>query len=306
MTHPLSSSQKVLGMIIDSSRCIDCKACLVSCKVANNVPENQWRNWIKESHTASNNTVGVMDALDSLDGGKGSTTTYQPGGCMQCANAPCLEACPTGATYKNEADGVVLVDKGLCIGCGNCIPACPYGARFRHAVDNVVDKCDFCEERRAQGLLPACVDTCITKARIFGPIDEAIQEYQHRLDTEGAPPINRLIYIEPQQTTTNPSLQYINDTAPQDWPVEAEVPLSMRLMSGTPGKGLYGLAGLSLLGVLGMCFTQFREGRMEKRRLENTKEPKETQNPTKASAHTSEAHGTNDKATVTKREKHDE
>lgn len=265
MANPLSSSKKpVLGMIIDSSRCIDCKACLVSCKVANNVPENQWRNWIKESHAS-------RDAVSALaSDGESGKTTYQPGGCMQCANAPCLEACPTGATFKNEADGVVLVDKGLCIGCGNCIPACPYGARFRHATDNVVDKCDFCEDRRAQGLLPACVDTCITKARIFGPIDEAIQEYQQRFKDEGAPPIDRLIYIEPKETTTNPSLQYVNDTAPKDWPVEAETPLSMRLMTGTPGKGLYGLAGLSLLGVFGMCLTQFREERMEKRRLAKT------------------------------------
>lgn len=267
MANPLSSSNKaVLGMIIDSSRCIDCKACLVSCKVANNVPENQWRNWIKESHPSRD----AMDALAS--NGQSGKTSYQPGGCMQCANAPCLEACPTGATFKNEADGVVLVDKGLCIGCGNCIPACPYGARFRHSVDNVVDKCDFCEERRAQGLLPACVDTCITKARIFGPLDEAIKEYQQRFKDEGAPPIDRLIYIEPKDTTTNPSLQYVNNTAPQDWPVEAETPLSMRLMAGTPGKSLYGLAGLSLLGVFGMCLTQFREGRMEKRRLANKQE----------------------------------
>lgn len=273
-----SEKKPVLGMIIDSSRCIDCKACLVSCKIANNVPEGQWRNWIKSD---------PGDEQATYKGQVFIRAHYQPGGCMHCSEAPCLAACPTGATYRNEADGVIMVDKGLCIGCGNCIPACPYGARFRHAGNNRVDKCDFCAERRERGLLPACVDTCITKARTFGLLDEALQGAEKRQAREGAPGIDRLVRIEPLPLKTEPSLRYINNTAPKDWPVQPETPLPMRIMTGSPGKGLFGLAGLSFLGVALMCLTQFREGRMEKRRAHD----KAQKPPQGASTREEEKHG---------------
>lgn len=245
-----------LGMIIDSSRCIDCKACLVSCKVANNVPEGQWRNWIKSDSSA-------RDARWTND--FDVSVHYQPGGCMHCADAPCLDACPTGATYRNPVDGVILVDKALCIGCGSCIPACPYQARFRHAVENVVDKCDFCAERRAKGLQPACVDTCPTKARIFGPLGWAEEQAESRFSAEGAALVETLVAIEPKEAPTGPRLLYVNATKPQEWPVQAQSPLPMRLMTGLPGKALFAAVGASFLGVLVMCLTQFREQRMARK-----------------------------------------
>ena len=105
---------------------------------------------------------------------EGSTAAmhFQPGNCMQCDIPTCVQACPTGSTFKDEKDGVVKVNERLCIGCGSCIPACPYGARFRHPEKKIVDKCDFCEHRRVQGDLPACVTTCPTKARVFGDLND--------------------------------------------------------------------------------------------------------------------------------------
>lgn len=246
-----------LTMLIDSSRCIDCKACLVSCKVANAVPEGQWRNWIKRMPAQRN-------ALD--DSGTGAKAHYQPGGCMQCAEAPCLAACPTGATYRDTATGVVLVDTGLCIGCGNCIPACPYGARFRHAHNNIVDKCDFCAARRAQGLQPACVDTCPTKARSFGPRDDVMRQVRERVEQEGAPVLKALLPVEPAVAKTEPRLLYINATAPDNWPSEPVQPAPMQLMAGIPGKAVYALVGLSALGALVMGLTQLRERCMARRK----------------------------------------
>ena len=147
-----------LAMVIDSSKCIDCKACMVSCKVANEVPEGQWRNWIKQD---------MPDLMASRPG----RAHFQPGGCMHCDNPTCVAACPTGATFKSDKDGTVVIDQDLCIGCGNCIPACPYAARYRHPEKKKAEKCDFCTERRARGQVPACVDTCPTKARVFGDIN---------------------------------------------------------------------------------------------------------------------------------------
>lgn len=254
-------------MVIDSSRCIDCKACMVSCKVANAVPEGQWRNWIKYQ-------PGTRNALD--DSGAGAKAHYQPGGCMQCAAAPCLAACPTGATYRDAATGVVLVDAALCIGCGNCIPACPYGARFRHAERHIVDKCDFCVARRAEGLQPACVDTCPTKARSFGPREAVLREVQARIQQEGAATIQTLLAVEPAVAKTEPRLLYVNSTAPARWPVEPVQPTPMMLMTGAPGKAAYALAGLTALGALVMGLTQFRERRVQKKEPQAPKAHAET------------------------------
>lgn len=240
-----------LQMIIDSSRCIDCKACMVACKIANNVPGGQWRNWIKIERSGG----------DAAGNTSNTTVHYQPGGCMHCAEAPCLAACPTKATYRNTANGVIMVDHALCIGCGNCIPACPYGARFRHAKLNIVDKCDFCTHRLSQGLAPACVDTCPTKARSFGVEGVVRTALSQRFESEGAGPVTALLALGPPQTSTVPSLLYVNDTSPKNWPVEPVTPLPMRLMSGFLSTALYLAVGAAALGAGLMGLTQFRERR---------------------------------------------
>lgn len=225
------------AMIIDSSRCIDCKGCVAACKVANQVPGEHFRNWVKQS-------APVVAA------GKGHGQHFQPGGCMHCDNPTCVQACPTGATYKDPATGMVEIDRGLCIGCGNCIPACPYGARYRHPELRVADKCDYCAERRAHGLMPACVDTCPTKARVFGDLNDPDSEASRLLKANQG----RLVRVVNARTDTKPNMFYIASTAPLDWPVEARMPTPMKLMAEalTPGLRLaVGLSGLGALAMLG-------------------------------------------------------
>ncbi|EGJ49825.1 4Fe-4S dicluster domain-containing protein [Desulfocurvibacter africanus] len=225
------------AMVIDSSRCIDCKGCVASCKVANKVPEGHFRNWVKQSAPV----VAV---------GKGAGQHFQPGACMHCDNPTCVQACPTGATWKDPATGMVEIDRGLCIGCGNCIAACPYGARYRHATLRVADKCDYCAERRAHGLGPACVDTCPTKARVFGDINDPNSEAAILLATNQ----DRIVRVVNQKSDTKPNMYYIAATAPLDWTVEAKMPTPMKLMADalTPGlRVAVGLAGLGALAMLG-------------------------------------------------------
>jgi tetrathionate reductase subunit B len=126
--------------------------------------------------------------------------------CNNCAEPPCVPPCPVkGATYKRE-DGVVMVNRDLCIGCGRCVGACPYGARFLHphipakndpskytkevsevrgkkAKDlRVVDKCDYCSHRLAAGIEePACVRNCAGKARIFGDMNDPQSEISRQM-----------------------------------------------------------------------------------------------------------------------------
>jgi len=106
--------------------------------------------------------------------------------CNHCDNPPCVRVCPTQATWRRD-DGIVMMDYHRCIGCRYCMAACPYGSRsfnwrdpvpyvkeinldYPTRTKGVVEKCDFCEERLALGLQPACVEACKTGALTFGEI----------------------------------------------------------------------------------------------------------------------------------------
>ena len=150
-------------MVLDISKCIDCKACTIACKIENNIPlvEDNYRNWVAEEPLR-----GVFPKLGQ---------SFIPGQCMQCGDPPCEKVCPTSATYIN-GDGIVLVDDKKCIGCKYCITACPYDARFYNEKRGAVDKCTFCVQRIYAGRLPACVETCPTKVRVFGDLNDPESE----------------------------------------------------------------------------------------------------------------------------------
>jgi len=164
------------AMGIDIHKCIGCGRCVNACKIENKVPEEPYyfRTWVERYVIPSEGDAQV----DSPNGGRDGfpelktepdmlRTFFVPKLCNQCANPPCVQVCPVGATFSTQ-DGVVLVDETYCVGCRYCIQACPYGARYLHPVKKVADKCTFCYHRIRKGLLPACVEVCPTQARVFG------------------------------------------------------------------------------------------------------------------------------------------
>ena len=195
------SKSKKYGMVIDTTKCIDCKACMVACKVENNVPEGLWRNWIRP----------LWELSDSRK------IEFQPGQCMQCDTPSCVAACPVDATYK-QADGLVVIDPIKCIGCGNCITACPYGARYRDPVTRRADKCDFCEHRLKRGEDPACVVTCPTKVRTFGDLNDAHSEVSRKVKEE------KLVRVNAPHVNTRPNIYYREGTRLLDWAVTPTLP----------------------------------------------------------------------------------
>ncbi len=205
MTPP---KPKKYGIVINASKCIDCKACLIACKVENQLPTGYWRNWIRPLW----NTEGT---------GK---SEFQPGQCMQCDNPSCVAACPVGATYK-QADGLVVINAAKCIGCGNCLTACPYGARYRNPERRIADKCDFCQHRIERNQEPACVVTCPTRARVFGDLNDPESDVRLLLEKE------ELVRIIGPHSNTRPNIYYHQGTQQLDWAVSPTLAVNVHMPS---------------------------------------------------------------------------
>jgi Fe-S-cluster-containing dehydrogenase component/formate-dependent nitrite reductase membrane component NrfD len=142
--------------VIDHTRCIACHACTVACKSENEVPLSVTRTYVKHVE------VGTFPRV---------RRAYQVTRCNQCADAPCVTACPTSAMFQRP-DGIVDFDKAACIGCKACIAACPYDAIFMNPEDHSAEKCNFCAHRIDMGLEPACVVVCPTEAIVVGDLND--------------------------------------------------------------------------------------------------------------------------------------
>ena len=174
------SSKTRWGMLIDTNKCADnCNACVTACNEENGItshnrPETD-AQWIRKVTLKDKRTQHV---------------TNLPLMCQHCAHPPCVDVCPTGASFKRD-DGIVLVDKHICIGCRYCMMACPYKARsFVHETitdqlpdmprgKGTVESCTFCVHRVDKGETPACVVACNEAehgAMIFGDLNDPNSE----------------------------------------------------------------------------------------------------------------------------------
>jgi Fe-S-cluster-containing dehydrogenase component len=142
--------------LLDQNRCIGCHACTTACKSENEVPVGVTRTYVKSVD------VGVFPQARRV---------FQVTRCNQCADAPCVAACPTEAMYRRE-DGIVDFDKSICIGCKACMAACPYDAIFINPEDHSAEKCNMCAHRIDMGLEPACVTVCPTEAILVGDLND--------------------------------------------------------------------------------------------------------------------------------------
>ncbi|KAF0108118.1 MAG: 4Fe-4S ferredoxin [Anaerolineaceae bacterium] len=160
------------GFLIDASRCIDCRACLVACSAENNVSMKHTRIWIKDT--------GIVGEFPDL---KHYTAPYH---CMHCTDPACVSACTVGALQQNE-DGIVTYDNDRCIGCRYCMYACPFEVPYFEWDKQfaLITKCDFCISRLEEGQAePACAATCPTDAIQFGSREEMLALARERIKNE--------------------------------------------------------------------------------------------------------------------------
>ena len=159
-------------MVVDSKRCIGCNACVTECKREWDIPISTPRLRIQQSERGT--FPGVF-----LD--------FTRRACVQCDTAPCVEVCPTKASYKS-AEGFVGIDYDKCVGCKYCIQACPYNAREPRKDIGAPEKCTWCEPRVKAGELPVCVTKCPQDALIFGDANDPTSDVTTAL-AKGAVPL---------------------------------------------------------------------------------------------------------------------
>ena len=212
--HAYEPSKHDYGYAVNTGVCIGCGRCVNACKVENHIPmeKDDTRTWVERYFITEDREVFV----DSPNGGRVgfspqneisplskfaiSRSFFVPKLCNQCSYPPCVQVCPIGATYKTE-DGIILVDRSRCVGCGYCVQVCPYGARFIHRKLGVADKCTWCYPRITRGKQPACVGACPRHARLFGDLHDSLGPVRDFLRSSD-------IYVLKEELGTKPKVFY--------------------------------------------------------------------------------------------------
>ena len=201
------------GMLLDLKRCVNCGGCVMACKLEHSTPREIY--WCK----IYQKEIGEYP---------NAKLSWIPRACMHCGNAPCVKTCPTGASHIDDT-GRVLIDSSMCIGCRTCVNACHYAARHynfdkpekepywgdgaeltpfeqertvNEHTHGISEKCTYCYELVEEGKLPACVQTCVGKARIFGDLDDPASELCQAIAIKKARPLH-------EEFGTDPSFYYV-------------------------------------------------------------------------------------------------
>ena len=158
------------ALLVDITRCIGCGACSEACKTTNELPPE-----VEPALTADTWTV-VLD--------RGSER-YVRDLCRHCVEPSCVSVCPVGALTK-RADGPVVYDKDICLGCRYCMIGCPFRIpKFEwHSAAPRIRKCILCAPRLERGEPTACSEACPTEATVFGDRDTLVAIARARLAAE--------------------------------------------------------------------------------------------------------------------------
>jgi len=198
---PGGASSKVRwGLLIDTTKCTDsCNACVTACSTTN--------GWKDHGNATDPQWIRKVTVSDPAGGAARSLPVM----CQHCADPPCVDVCPTGASFK-RADGIVLVDRHICIGCRYCMLACPYKARsFVHEDvtgqqphvprgKGTVESCTLCAPRIDAGQRPACVEACSRDgqgAMTFGDLNDPNSEIRRKLAAYPAAQLRPDLQLDP-------------------------------------------------------------------------------------------------------------
>jgi molybdopterin-containing oxidoreductase family iron-sulfur binding subunit len=192
-----ASSKVRWGMLIDTTQCVPgCNDCVSACNKENGLSG--------ETKATDSQWIRKIEIKDISTGRQ----TSLPMMCQHCEHPPCVDVCPTTASFK-RADGIVLVDKHRCIGCRYCMMACPYKARsFVHEPlhdqnpdvprgKGTVEACTMCVHRVDQGLQPACAEACSNKSILFGDLNDPQSEISQKVHSVATVQVRAELRLNP-------------------------------------------------------------------------------------------------------------
>jgi len=219
-------------MVIDLDRCTGCEACVVACRVENNIPT------VGPEEAAKGRSINWIRIERYFEGEYPDVKVkFMPVLCQHCEEAPCEPVCPVYATYHTD-EGLNAQVYNRCVGTRYCANNCPYTVRFFNFFDpkwdapldkalnpevsvrsrGVMEKCTFCIQRIRKGeekakdegrevrdgdVVPACVQTCPTRAMYFGNIADSESEVSKLSKSNRA---SRLL----EELGTKPRVIYLN------------------------------------------------------------------------------------------------
>ncbi|MGE3167135.1 MAG: 4Fe-4S dicluster domain-containing protein [Planctomycetota bacterium] len=186
----MSHSPPSYGFVIDNRRCIGCHACTVACKSEHSDPIGINKTWV--SYIEKGTFPDVSREFHVMR-------------CNHCADAPCVEICPT-ACLVTRSDGIVDFDPGRCIGCKACMQACPYDAIAIHPDTGTATKCNYCSHRVDGGREPACVVVCPAEAIIAGDLNDPGSRIARLVTNED-------VTVRKPEKGTRPKLYYVDGDA---------------------------------------------------------------------------------------------
>ncbi len=212
---------------LNIGRCVGCRRCVHACVEENNQSRDPRIEYIRVLEMPDG-TLDVEQSDHYYDHEQVPVENkyYMPVQCHQCANPPCVKACPVKATWKEE-DGIVVVDYNWCIGCRYCEAACPYWARrFNFSTPKIpeneincdmaylgnrirprgtMEKCTYCLHRVRNGLNPKCMEACPTGARQFGNLLDPNSTIRYILQ-------EKRVYVFKEEAGTLPRFYYWFDS----------------------------------------------------------------------------------------------
>jgi Fe-S-cluster-containing dehydrogenase component len=157
------------AVLVDTTRCVGCRACEAACSEANGLPEPAMTGQDAVFAKTRRSTSTSYTFVNRFAGSEGTPTRFVKGQCMHCVDPACASACLVKALEKTP-EGPVVYHQDRCLGCRYCMVACPFGVpayQYEKALPYVT-KCTFCVERQQQGQAPACATVCPSGALTFG------------------------------------------------------------------------------------------------------------------------------------------
>jgi formate dehydrogenase iron-sulfur subunit len=173
-----------VAKLIDTSKCIGCKACQVACMEWNDLRDDigTCTGHYDNPHDLSESSWTLMRFAEYENPQGDLEWLIRKDGCMHCEDPGCLKACPSPGAIVQYANGIVDFHEENCIGCGYCITGCPFDIPRISRKDKKAYKCTLCSDRVAVGLEPACVKACPTGAIVFGTKQDMQQHAAERIE----------------------------------------------------------------------------------------------------------------------------